>query len=108
MVQYHRLIKKGEKLRVAVEQGASGDATAAPGGGGYLKSAKQKILSIIFLSFLCCCYFFSFSSFSLIDAFNREVEGLVPYEQFTAPLCSGSPMGQFVVTEPVLDQTYVS
>ncbi|CAF2112507.1 hypothetical protein HID58_082450 [Brassica napus] len=95
MVQYHRLIKKGEKLRVAVEQGNSGDATAVspPGGGGYLKSAKQKILSIIFLSFLCCCYFFSFSSFSLIDAFNREVEGLVPYEQFTAPLCSGLSYG---------------
>uniref|UniRef100_M4CSY1 Glycosyltransferase 61 catalytic domain-containing protein n=1 Tax=Brassica campestris TaxID=3711 RepID=M4CSY1_BRACM len=96
MVQYHRLIKKGEKLRVAVEQGNSGDATAVspPGGGGYLKSAKQKILSLIFLSFLCCCYF-SFSSFSLIDAFNREVEGLVPYEQFIAPLCSGLSYGNF-------------
>ncbi|CAH8384672.1 unnamed protein product [Eruca vesicaria subsp. sativa] len=90
MVQYHRLIKKGEKLRVAVQQGSSGNAT---GGGGYLKSAKQRILSIIFLSFLCCCYFFSFSSFSLIDAFSKEVEGLVPYEQFIAPLCSGLSYG---------------
>ena len=29
------------------------------------------------------------------DAFNREVEGLVPYEQFTAPLCSGLSYGNF-------------
>ncbi|KAF8102131.1 hypothetical protein N665_0201s0416 [Sinapis alba] len=97
MVQYHRLIRKGEKVRVGAEQGGPGDATAvsvsAPGGGGYFKSAKQKILSIIFLSFLCCCYFFSFSSFSFLDAFNKESQGLVPYEHFIAPLCSGISNG---------------
>ncbi|XP_056866295.1 LOW QUALITY PROTEIN: xylan glycosyltransferase MUCI21 [Raphanus sativus] len=92
MVQYHRLIKKGEKLKVSVEQGCSGATPVSVSGDVYLKSAKQKILLIIFISFLCCCYIFSFSSFSLIDAFSRE-DGLMPYEQFIAPLCSGFSYG---------------
>ncbi|CAH2063842.1 unnamed protein product [Thlaspi arvense] len=93
MVQYQRLIKKGERLRVSVEEGGSGATAVAVSGGGYFKSTKQKFLSIIFLSFLCCCYIFSFSSFSLLDAFNRESEGFGPYEPFIAPLCSGIPNG---------------
>lgn len=67
MVQYKRLIKKGEKLRLSVkEEGGSGANVVAVSGGGYSKTTKQKILFIIFLSLLSCCYIFSFSSFSLL------------------------------------------
>ncbi|CAL9246047.1 unnamed protein product [Arabidopsis halleri] len=90
MVQYKRLIKKGEKLRLSVkEEGGSGASVVTVSGGGYSKTAKQKILLIIFLSLLSCCYIFIFSSFSLLDAFK----GFGPYELFIAPLCSGTSNG---------------
>ncbi|EOA23899.1 hypothetical protein CARUB_v10017113mg [Capsella rubella] len=87
MVQYQRLIRKGEKLRVSVERGGS------VAGDGFSKMAKQKTILVIFLSFLSCCYIFSFSSFSLLNALSRESEGFGPYEQFIAPLCSGTSNG---------------
>lgn len=122
MVQNHRLFihssKKGEKLKLSTVEGGSGSTTVAV---GYSKTAKQKILLIMFLSFLTCSYIFTFSSFSLLgkinhlflvisfinfpcfflifrlfpyaDAFNRESGGFGPYEPFIAPLCSGSSNG---------------
>ncbi|XP_010427607.1 PREDICTED: EGF domain-specific O-linked N-acetylglucosamine transferase isoform X1 [Camelina sativa] len=92
MVQYQRLIRKGEKLRVSVnEKGGSFAGTVA--GGGFSKIAKPKIILVLFLSFLSCCYIFSFSSFSLLNSFSREPQGFGPYEQFIAPLCSGTSNG---------------
>ncbi|ESQ44337.1 hypothetical protein EUTSA_v10005928mg [Eutrema salsugineum] len=92
-MQYQRLIKKGEKLRVTVEEDGSGATAVSVASGGYLKRVNQKILLIIFLSFLFCCYIFSFSSFSLLGAFSRESVGFGPYEPFIAPLCSGISNG---------------
>jgi len=66
MVQYKRLIKKGEKHRLSVEEGGSGASAVTVSGGVYSKTAKQKLLLTIFLSLLSCCYIFSFSSFSLL------------------------------------------
>ncbi|VVB05989.1 unnamed protein product [Arabis nemorensis] len=91
MVQNHRLIihngKKLKKLRVSVEEGATAVSVVVPGG-GYLMTAKQKILSIIFISFLSCCYIFSISFFSLLESFRKESEDFGPYEPFIAPQCS--------------------
>ncbi|ESQ33338.1 hypothetical protein EUTSA_v10007530mg [Eutrema salsugineum] len=93
MVQYQRLIKKGEKLRVTVEEDGSGATAGSVASGGYLKRANRNILLIIFLSFLSSCYILSFSSFSLLGAFSRESVGFGPYEPFIAPLCSGISNG---------------
>ncbi|CAA0386992.1 unnamed protein product [Arabidopsis thaliana] len=93
MVQYKRLIKKGEKHRLSVEEGGSGASAVTVSGGVYSKTAKQKLLLTIFLSLLSCCYIFSFSSFSLLGAFSRESKGFGPYELFIAPLCSGTSNG---------------
>ncbi|XP_010554817.1 PREDICTED: uncharacterized protein LOC104824432 [Tarenaya hassleriana] len=92
MVQYQRLIihhaKKAERFRLAGEKG-----------GGFLKSANQKILALLFLALLSCClvmapHIFSLSStFSLLDPLGRESGGLGPYEHFIAPLCSGISNG---------------
>ncbi|CAA7057167.1 unnamed protein product [Microthlaspi erraticum] len=85
MVQYQRLIihhgRKDERFRVSAEEG------------GGLKRAKQKFLSLLFLSILSCCfilspYLFGFSTLSFIDSFGRESESLTSYEPLTAPLCS--------------------
>lgn len=85
MVQYHRLIKKGEKLKLSVEQGCSGATPVSVSGDVYLKSAKQKILLIIFISFLCCCYIFSFSSFSLIGKVPLFASFFLSFSHF--PVC---------------------
>uniref|UniRef100_A0A1J3G008 EGF domain-specific O-linked N-acetylglucosamine transferase n=1 Tax=Noccaea caerulescens TaxID=107243 RepID=A0A1J3G008_NOCCA len=85
MVQHQRLIihhgRKDERFRVSAEEG------------GGLKRAKQKFLSLLFLSILSCCfilspYLFGFSTLSLLDSFSRESESLSSYESFTSPLCS--------------------
>ncbi|XP_010523817.1 PREDICTED: uncharacterized protein LOC104802078 [Tarenaya hassleriana] len=102
MAQYQRLIihhhaKKGERFRLTGEVGGGG---GNGNGGGYLKRARRKILSLLFLALLSCCFvmaphIFSLSStFSLLDSVGREGEGLLdPYEHFIAPHCSGISNG---------------